>query len=389
MIRKLWPALLALVVLSGCTSTQRSVNALSPTADPATAVARITYRNGTVETIGQDEFELFRTRTEQFAQQELPPNIGLDLLVSRKLMLYLARTTDTIASPQDIESVITNVTQGPFCNEAVPRGTQDNRTYLDQCAQAYGFQNGADFRNFVAEELTISDVSAAEAPKDLIRTAHILTPDYEQAAVAYDRVQGSPSRFADVAREVSIDPGSRDDGGELPPFNEEGFTDAPPGQQPQQFNTAFVSNTWALRDEFEQTGEAITEPFFAETEAYSGYHIVKLLGLEASQNSANNFRQAVLERALSAEPSELGEADTGDVPLVGVVEVLADFAAQEPPPSLPPLPMPEETATPSDDDPVLPAATPEGDQAAPSDAAEPSSSGMVDVLASPAATTTP
>ncbi len=388
MIRKLWPALLALVVLSGCTSTQRSVNALSPTADPATAVARITYRNGTVETIGQDEFELFRTRTEQFAGQELPPDIGLDLLVSRKLMLYLARTTDTIASPQDIESVITNVTQGQFCNQVVPRGTQDNRTYLDQCAQAYGFQNGADFRNFVAEELTISDVSAAEAPKDMIRTAHILTPDYEQAATAYDRVHGSPSRFADIAREVSIDPGSRQNGGELPPFNEQGFTDAPQGQQPQQFNTAFVSNTWALRPEFEQTGEAITEPFFAETEAYSGYHIVKLLALEASQDSANNFRQAVLERALSTQPSELGEADTGDVPLVGVVEVLADFAVQEPPPSLPPLPVPEETATPSDD-PVLPAATPEGEGVAPPDVAEPSSSGLVDVPASPVSTTTP
>jgi hypothetical protein len=236
--------------------------------------------------------------------------------------------------------------------------------------------------------LTISDVSAAEAPKDLIRTAHILTPDYEQAALAYDRVQGSPSRFADVAREVSIDPGSRDNGGELPPFNEEGFTDAPQGQQPQQFNTAFVSNTWALSDEFEQTGEAISEPFFAETEAYSGYHIVKLLALESSQNSADNFRQAVLERALSAEASELSEADTGDVPLVGIVEVLADFAAQEPLPSLPPLPVPEETATPSTD-PVLPAATPEGDQAAPPNAAEPSSSGIVDVPASPAATTTP
>jgi len=385
LIRKLWPALLALVVLSGCTSTQRSLNALSPTADPATAVARITYRNGTVDTIGQDEFELFRTRTEQFAQRELPPDVGLDLLVSRKLMLYLARTTDTIASPQDIESVITNVTQGQFCNQVVPRDTQDNRTYLDQCAQAYGFQNGADFRNFVAEELTISDVSAAEAPKDLIRTAHILTQNYEQAATAYDRVQGSPARFADVVREVSIDPGSRDNGGELPPFNEEGFTDTEP---PQQFNTAFVSNTWAMRDEFEQTGEAITEPFFAETEAYSGYHIVKLLALEASQDSANQFRQGVLERALSAEPSELSEADTGNVPLVGVVEVLADFATQEPLPSLPPLPVPEETATPSDD-PVLPAATPEGDQVAPPDVAEPSSSGIADVPASPVTTTTP
>ncbi len=379
MIRKLWLVLAALVLLAGCASTQTGINALPPTADPATALARITYRDGTVENIAQEQLEALRPGARLLFQGDPPPEALLEYLLSRKLMLYLARTTDTTVAPEELEQVITNITEGELCTQAVQRTNQDNRAFFDECARAYGFADGTAFRNFIAEELTIGEVSAAEAPKDLIRPAHILTQNYEQAALAYDRVIANPARFGEVANEVSIDPGSRGEGGVLPAINEQGFT-----EDGQQFVPVFVTNTLALRPEFEQGGDAISEPFLAETEVYSGWHIVRIVGLEASQESAGQFRQDVYERALNAQTDDLNEPDTGDAPLVGVVEVLANFPTPEALPSVEPLPtvVPEETAT-TDEETVLPAATPETEGTSGADSAAPAESAPPEATATP------
>ncbi len=104
MIRKLWLALAALVLLASCAGSQTEVNALPPTADPASALARITYRDGTVENIGQEQLEALRPgATLLFQGNDPPPAALLEYLISRKLMLYLARTTDTTVAPEELE----------------------------------------------------------------------------------------------------------------------------------------------------------------------------------------------------------------------------------------------------------------------------------------------
>lgn len=383
MIRKFCAVLAALVLLASCASTQGSLSALPPTANPATALASITYRDGTVENIGQAQLDALRPGASLLFQGDPPTAQLLEYLLSRKLMLYLARTTKTSVAPEDLEKVITNVTQGQLCSQAVPRASnEDNRAVFEECARQYKFADGASFRNFIAEELTVSKVATDQAPKDLIHAAHILTQNYEQAAAAYDRVIANPARFDAVADQVSIDPGTRGQGGLLPPFNQQGLTEAQPGQQqPQQFESTFVSKTWELRPEFERTGQAISQPFLVSTDVYSGYHIVKIVGLEASRNSANQFRQAVYDRARSAKSTDLNQPNTGAVPLVGAVQILTTLATPEPLPSegAIPTPLPGQTAVPSEA--PLPAATPDTERTtAP---AAPASS------APPARTTTP
>lgn len=375
-MKRFWLALLVLVVLAGCGSVQESgIDPIRPTPDPADAVARITYRNGIVEYISQNELDDFSTQLATLAgAADPPPQVALEILVERKLMLYLARTTDTAATPEEIQQFVDLLT-GPqgYCAGRVPETGTDTRTYLDECARASGFQDGTAFRNFLSEELTIDKVTRQQAPPDLIRTAHILTEDYETAARTYDRVQETPGQFAEIAREVSIDPGSAPNGGELPPFNEQGLT-----TEGQQFDSTYVSNTLQLRDEFEQTGDAISEPFQTDF----GWHIVRILGLEASQESATQFRDAVLNRALSAQPSDLtGNADTGDVPLLAAVEVLREFPTPEPvqtPEALPELPAepevspaPEETPVPLEDGAEAPGETPEPLDGTPANESEP------------------
>lgn len=376
-IKRIGLALLALVLLAGCTSPQTSINALNPTVDAAAAVATITYRNGTVENVSQQEVEAYGQRLSDLGGQGTPPlGAALRLLVQRKLMLNLARVTDTVVTSEDVQRTVTNVTNSEFCSQAVPRTTNDDRAYLDQCAQQLGFNDGAEFRSFLVEELTIDEVARAEAPKDLYRVAHILADeDYTVAAPIYDRVRANPDRFDQIAREVSLDPGSRDLGGELPPFDAQGVTQTEPQQQ---LGAEFVSNTLALRDDFEREGDAISEPFLVETEVYTGWHIVRLLELQASNDIANQFRAAVYQRAEEAQPSELSEPDTGPVPLVGVVDIRVDLPTTET------LPTPEvplaETEIP-EAEPVLPAATPPTEEPA----ASPGGSGT----APPGATATP
>lgn len=364
-IKRFWLALLALVVLAGCGGVQQGgINAFSPTPNPADAVATITYRNGTVEYISENELNATAQRLASLSNQPTPPppEFTMNWLLSRKLMLHLARTTDTIASPQEIDQIVSSVTdQQGFCNQIVARTGGDTRTFLDQCVQALGFDDGTAFRNFLAEELTIERVAEQQAPQDLIRTAHILTETYEEAAQIYDRLQQFPDQFTQLARERSIDPGSRANGGELPAFNQEGFTDAPQGQQPQQFNATFVDTAWQLRDQFEQTGDAISQPF----ETDFGWHIVRILGLESSQQSAGQFRSALLERALNAQPGDLtGDADTGDVPLIAAIEIRDGFLTPEPvatPDVLPELPSPSPEAVPEPlEEGAEPPAQPEG-----------------------------
>lgn len=356
-----WWLLLAAVLLVGCASTQPGVNALNPTAGPEEAVVKITYRDGTVEYISQATLDLFQSEAFNGPQGGPPVEVVLNELITRQLLLRQARNRDVVAEAQQIEEFVTSVrtqTCPQILGEQAPADQSDPQAFFDRCAQNIGFGSGMELRNFLAEQITIGDIANEEAPKDLIRSAHILfnTDDFATAQQVYvqlcgdqgsttrpeeDRCQGSGANFEDLVGQYSIEPGAGERGGELPPFNEQGITDPDPQTgQPSSFDTTFVSNTVALRPAFENNEPAISKPF----ETQFGWHIVKVVELVPSQESTQRYRDGVLQRARSAQLSELSQPETGDIPLIGVAEVLIDVPPPPPAPTLAPI-VPEEPPT--------------------------------------------
>src|SRR3712207_661581 len=171
------------MLLAGCGSVPGGIEAFPPTPAPDEVTARITYRNGVVETISSTEFERFQQQLAQLTQFPVTPEIALNQLIVRHLLLHRARVTDVVADGQEIQRVVDNIGQSPqFCGERVQQATNNTRAFLDECAESYGFEGEIAFRNFIAQELTVDRVARQEAPKDLIQVERLLFTDYEQAA---------------------------------------------------------------------------------------------------------------------------------------------------------------------------------------------------------------
>ena len=343
-LRRLWLALAAGALLAGCASTRPPVNATNPTAGPDDAVAKITFRDNSVTYISQATLDQFRNQVYAGPQGPAPAEPVANELITRQLFLRLARDTDVVADAQNVDRTLTNV-RTQLCAERVESlsqqgqavDTNDPNAVWDACAQTFGFQDGNGFRNFISEELTIEQVARQTAPKDQIKSAHILfnAGDYAKALETYQRVTAGED-FTALAKELSIEPAAKQSGGELPAFSEEGIT-----EDGQPFDTVFVSNTVALKPTFERTGQAISQPF----ETQFGWHIVKILELTTSQQAAQGFRDAVLEKARDAQLSDLQQPNVaGQVPLLGVVEILKPLPTPEAVPTIEPVPV--ETPTP-------------------------------------------
>lgn len=345
-LRRLWLALAAVALLSGCASTRPPVNASNPTTGPEDAVAQITFRDNSVVYISQATLDQFSNQVYAGAQGPAPAEPVLNELLTRQLLLRLARNTDVVADPQNVESTFTNV-RTQLCAQRVEELNQqgqsidanNNDAVWDACAKTLGFPNGSAFRNFISEELTIDQVARNAAPKDQIRSAHILFDpgDYAGATEVYEQLQ-SGADFTELAKTRSIEPAAAESGGELPAFNQDGLT-----SDGQPFDTTFVSKTFELKPRFEETGQAISEPF----ETQFGWHVVKVLELTTSQQAAQSFRDDILERARDAEVTDLQQPETNsEVPLLGVVEILKPLPSPAAVPTIEPVPVPEESPTP-------------------------------------------
>lgn len=380
-LRRWWPALALL--LAGCGGVvPGGVAALNPTAGPQDAVAKITYRDGSVEYISQGTLDQFQQRIFITQDGPAPTQDILNELLTYRLLLRQARDNNITSDANDIERSVGNLRE-QFCPQQIqqlgePVDFSDERAVLDACARALDFGAGDDLTNFISQQVAISNVTAEKAGRDQIQPAHILfMPDADdarggvaavtRAEEAYSALCGEQGHvtqpveqpceeqvsFERMARERSDEPRAAESGGVLPPFNEQGLTD-----DRQPFDTTFVTNTWALKDEFERNGTAISRPFQTDF----GWHIVKILDLAASQASQNSYRLGILQRAFDSTPEDLADPGTagGPVPLIGIAEILIDLPEQPVPPVLEPV-VPEASPTPLvEDDSVLEeTATPE------------------------------
>lgn len=351
-LRRLWLGLAAVALLSGCASTRPPVNASVPTTGPEDAVAQITFRDNSVVYISQATLDQFSNQVYASPQGPAPAEPVLNELLTRQLLLRLARNTDVVADPQNIQGTFENV-RSQLCvqqisqaNDQLPEDQRidtddpnNNEIIWDRCAQGLGFANGSAFRSFISEELTIDQVAREAAPKDQIHAAHILfdAGNYAGAAEAYQQLQAGAD-FTELAKTLSIEPAAKQSGGDLPAFNEEGLT-----SDGQPFDTTFVSKTFELKPQFLETGAAIGQPF----ETQFGWHVVKILELTTSQQAAQSFRDDLLERARDADVNQLAQPETNpEVPLLGVVEILKPLPTPQAVPTLEPVPVPEESPTP-------------------------------------------
>lgn len=357
-LRRWWLAL-AIVLLSGCAGAQpNGISALNPTAGPNDAVASITYRDGAVEYISQATLDQFQNQIFIGPQGPAPAELVLNELISERLLLRLARNNDVTAEAQTIDQSMGNL-RGQFCLQRIQQAgilvnPDDPRAVEDACARSLGFNGRNELRSFIAEQITIGNVVRQFAAKDLIKASHILfaTEDYTRAQEIYGRLcevvghatqpedvaRCNTSNFTALAKQYSIEPNANQSGGSLPPFNEQGLT-----EDGTPFDTTFVSNTVALKQQFIDTGIAISRPF----ETQFGWHIVKIDELQASEESQQIFRDGVLQLARDAQPADLSDpqANDGPVPLIGAAEVLISLPAPSALPTVEPI-VPEETATP-------------------------------------------
>lgn len=173
-----------------------------------------------------------------------------------------------------------------------------------------------------AEEEATATAEPTPTPKPTVdELEQEFTERKAEADEIYEQLTANPDSFADLAREFSEDPGSKDQGGELPPFDRTGAIIG--GEQGQGLVPEFTEAAWALQEN--QISEPVRSQF--------GWHIIQRLP-EDPQAKLDRLRQtafdtwlteqrqqATIEPALTATPTE--------VPIVTTEEPLSETAAPE------------------------------------------------------------
>ena len=281
MFRRLLVALVALLLLGACASTKPDMAALKPTEDSRTAVVKITYPNGDAEYIGRKEFDQMKTK---LTQPGTPEQSILDDLATRHLLIHEASAKGISADPKAVDQLIQNV-QTQNCSQVPAAATEkDPAKLLDACANYFGFDGTAGLRSYLQQQVMINSLIQKEAkPLDEIHAAHILVKTEAEAKKARERVTTGHEDFAKVAKEISIDPSAKQNGGDL------GFF------LPGQMVAPFAKAVEALKD-----GE-ISQP----VQTQFGWHIIKRIehrkadssSTEAQQAMASAYQQSILDKA--------------------------------------------------------------------------------------------
>ena len=292
MFRRLLVALVALLLLGACASTKPDMAALKPTENTSTAVVKITYPNGDAEYVGRKEFDQVKTK---LAQPGTPEQSILDELAARHLLIHEASAKGISADPKDVDKFLENI-RTQTCSQAPIPGAEtekDPAKLLEACANYFGFDGTAGLRSYLQQQVMINNLIQKEAKPDKIpqptkippsvvevHSAHILLKTEADAKKARERVTTGHEDFAKVAKEMSIDPSAKQNGGDL------GFT--LPGTLVPEFEKAAA----ALKD-----GE-ISQP----VKTQFGWHIIKTI--ERRKASPEAIQQAEQQAEQQAQQAQ-------------------------------------------------------------------------------------
>jgi parvulin-like peptidyl-prolyl isomerase len=257
------------------------MSALKPTESAADAVAKITYPTGGTDYVSRKEFEQARDKL----YQNPPEKALLDFLTARHLLIHEARAKNVDADPKQVDQMIEQI-RTQTCAQVPPEVVKDKSgtQAFDACASFLGFDGAAGLRRYLQEEGMIEKLIDQEAkPSEELHAAHILVKTEAEAKKARERVTTGGEDFAKVAKEISIDPAAKQNGGDLEWFAR--------GRMIPEFDRV----AFAMKD-----GE-ISQP----VQTQFGWHVIKVLGRrkaeqpsqEAMQGAANAYRQAALKQA--------------------------------------------------------------------------------------------
>lgn len=225
----------------------------------------------------------------------------------------------------------------------LPTATPYTREGYEDAVDEYALQlrdlgfSKEDLRTLLRKELLKEKVfevltAGVESEAEQIWVRHILVGTEEEAKAAYDLLIGGKN-FADLAAEISLDPGSMDNGGEYDYF--------PRGTMVEPFEEAAFNL---------EIGE-ISQP----VESEHGFHVIQLLGRDVRPLSSDQLeqnKQKVYQDWL-AEAKEAADVKTYDwasvVPDTPAVPPELMYQQQQMPQTLPEESAPEEPEAPSEE----------------------------------------
>jgi parvulin-like peptidyl-prolyl isomerase len=321
--------LVAALLLGACASTKSDMAALKPTENTTTAVVKITYPTGDAEYVGRKEFDQVKTK---LAQPGTPEQSILDELAARHLLIHEASAKNISADPKEVDKSLENIrtqicAQTPFPEAKTEK---DPAKLLAACANYFGFDGTAGLRSYLQQQVMINSLIQKEAkpdkipqptkisqPVEEVHSAHILLKTEADAKKARARVTTGHEDFAKVAKEMSIDPSAKQNGGDLGFFL--------PGSLVPEFEKAAA----ALKD-----GE-ISQP----VKTQYGWHIIKTIArrkaspeaIQQAEQQAQQQAQQVQQQAQQAAASAYQRSILDKAKQAGRVKYLITPAPTEAP----------------------------------------------------------
>lgn len=222
---------------------------------------------------------LARQRTPNMSKDELAQT----LRVGFREQLIRSRVSEQLveSAPADDQSTPTEITARHILLQ-VPEPTPTPEPTPE----------GAD-ATATPEEAATATAEPTETPKPSVEEVE---RQFEQRKVEadriYRRVTANPDSFAEVAREESEDPGSKDNGGELPAFNREGTVSG--GQPGEGLVKEFTDAAWALKE------NEISQPVRTQF----GWHIIQRLP-EDPEARLERLRQAAFDTWLAEKRQQV------------------------------------------------------------------------------------
>jgi len=223
--------LAATMVLAGCNQNSTPEKAASTTATPVEQKDILAIVNG--DTITVEEFNAIKLQLPPQAQGD--DTAVLNQLIELKALAQKAEA-DGLAKEAAIQSEIERAKESILANHLVKRVMKDMKFTDEQLKKEY-------------------DELVTKLPKKQeMKAAHILVENEDQAKEIQKKVNEG-GNFAELAKAYSLDPGSKDQGGDL------GWFEA--GMMVPEFSAAAA----ALKP-----GETTKEP----VKSQFGWHIIKL-----------------------------------------------------------------------------------------------------------------
>ncbi len=237
---------LCAVVLTGCAGTGRNSKSgpEGNTAVKKDGTPLVEYDGGMI-TVEEVKFLLGKMPQKERAQYQTPSGIKqlVNTIAERSVLASVARDKG-FDKEKDVRAMLEILDNNILSQEVFQKELQplmDNPVITEEDMKKYYEDNKKQF------------------DKSKVKAAHILVKDEAEAKEIYKQVKDSPEKFAEMAKEKSIDEGSAKNGGDLgwfdrgvmvPEFEDVAFS-LKPGEVSEPFKTMFGWHIIRLEDKTE------------------------------------------------------------------------------------------------------------------------------------------